>query len=189
MSDNAKQVLEQSLIGGSEKREICVVDYDPNWQRKFRKHEKIVRQALGDRALLIEHVGSTSVPGLAAKPIIDIILVVAHSGNEPEYLPALEAAGYILRVREPDWHEHRMVRTPERDVHIHIYSKGCVEIGRMLRFRDRLRSNAEDRMLYENKKRELAKQDWPDTNYYARAKSEVVKLIILRACEAKQVGS
>jgi GrpB-like predicted nucleotidyltransferase (UPF0157 family) len=128
---------------------------------------------------------STSVPGLAAKPVIDVVLLVEDSGKEAEYLPALEAAGYVLRVREPDRHQHRMVRTTKRDVHVHIYSKDCVEIGRMLAFRDRLRCNIEDRLLYENKKRKLAKQDWPDTNYYARAKSEVVELVISRASSQK----
>lgn len=104
--------------------------------------------------------------------------MVADSADESTYLPQLEAAGYLLRVREPDWNEHRMFRTPEKDVHIHIYSVGCPEIQRYLTFRDRLRRNAEDRNLYGKTKRELAAQDWSDMNAYADAKTEVVENII-----------
>lgn len=169
------------LIGGIEKREILIVDYDPLWPERFQKHAAIIALALGQTALAIEHVGSTSVPGLAAKPIIDIDVLVENSGNEAAYLPALLAAGYVLRVREPDWHEHRMLRTPELDVHIHIFSTGCVEVARHLAFRDRLRRHAEDRLRYEALKRKLAKEDWSDMNAYARAKSDVVEEIIARA--------
>ncbi|WP_218132330.1 GrpB family protein [Nitrosomonas sp. Nm33] len=113
------------LIGGIEKREIVIVDYDPLWPNKFLEHKKRIEVALKGRFILIEHIGSTSVPQLAAKPIIDIIIVVEDSSNEATYLPALLDAGYVLRVREPEWHQHRMVRTPERDVHAHIFSLGC----------------------------------------------------------------
>jgi GrpB-like predicted nucleotidyltransferase (UPF0157 family) len=171
------------LIGGIEKREIVIVDYDPLWPGKFQRHAAIISQALGRKALVIEHVGSTSVPGLAAKPIIDIDVVVEDSSNEAAYLPALLASGYTLRVREPDWHEHRMFRTPELDVHIHIFSPGCVEVARHLAFRNRLRNHTEDRLRYEALKRKLAKEDWPDMNAYARAKSEVVEEIIARASQ------
>ena len=130
---------ETVLIGGPEKREIVIVAYDFSWPEKFEEHARKIRGALGEKAISIEHVGSTSVPELAAKPIIDIDLVVEDSSDEPSYLPALEAAGYVLRVREPDWHEHRMMRTPELDVHIHIFSPDAPELERHLRFRDRLR--------------------------------------------------
>ena len=169
------------LIGGIERRKIVVVDYDPLWPETFQKHAGIIAQTLGLKALSIDHVGSTSVPGLAAKPIIDIVVVVENSGDEAAYLPALLAAGYVLRVREPDWHQHRMLRTPQLDVHVHIFSSGCVEVARMLAFRSRLRSNAEDRLRYEALKRDLAKKDWPDMNDYARAKTDVVEQIIASA--------
>jgi GrpB-like predicted nucleotidyltransferase (UPF0157 family) len=138
--------------------------------------------------LRIEHIGSTSVPHLAAKPIIDILVVVPDSANESVYLPQLEAAGYVLRVREPDWNEHRMLRTPEKDVHIHIYSPGCPEIQRNLTFRDRLRRNAEDRTRYSQIKRELAAKDWPDMNAYAEAKTEVIENIVVAAQAAGEVS-
>lgn len=169
------------LIGGVEKREIVIADYDPLWPGKFQQHASIISAILGTKALAIEHVGSTSVPGLAAKPIIDLDVIVEDSSDEAAYLPALLGAGYILRVREPDWHEHRMLRTPELDVHIHIFSRGCAEVARHLAFRNHLRHDAEDRLRYEALKRQLAKEDWSDMNAYANAKGELVKAILARA--------
>jgi GrpB-like predicted nucleotidyltransferase (UPF0157 family) len=113
------------LIGGVEKREIRIVDYDARWNEKFHKHANTISSALGNSAERIEHIGSTSVPGLAAKPIIDILVVVKDSRDEGSYLPQFEAAGYVLRVREPEWHDHRMLRTRSLDVHIHVYSRSC----------------------------------------------------------------
>jgi GrpB-like predicted nucleotidyltransferase (UPF0157 family) len=173
--------LETGLIGGVERREIRLAEYDPDWPKKFEKHAKVIDDALGPAALRVEHVGSTSVPGLAAKPIIDILVVVRDSADESAYLPRLEVAGYVLRVREPDWNEHRMLRTPEQDVHVHVYSAGCSEVGRVLTFRDRLRRNGDDRARYEQTKRELAAREWPDMNAYAEAKTEVVESIIAAA--------
>src|SRR4051794_11403390 len=148
--------MDEVLIGGIEKRAIVIVDYDPSWPAKFQQHAAMLARALGGQALVIEHVGSTSVPGLAAKPIIDTDVLVHDSSDEATYLPALVQAGYVLRVREPDWHQHRMFRTPDLDVHVHIFSRGCVEFTRHVAFRDRLRTNAEERRLYESLKRTLA---------------------------------
>jgi GrpB-like predicted nucleotidyltransferase (UPF0157 family) len=170
--------LATGLIGGPEKREITIVEYNTDWIQKFEIHAKLIAEAVGVAALRIEHVGSTSVLGLAAKPIIDILVVVADSSYETAYLRQLEAARYVLRVREPDWHGHRMFRTPERDVHIHIFSAGCQEVARMLSFRDRLRQNPYDRERYERAKRELASKEWADMNAYARAKTDVIEEII-----------
>lgn len=167
------------LIGGAEKRDIVIVDYDATWPGKFQTHARQIAEAVRS-ALRIEHIGSTAVPGLAAKPIIDILLVVHDSADESTYLPPLVAAGYELRVREPEFHEHRMFRTAERDVHLHVLSGGSPEIARYLAFRDRLRSNADDRRLYESTKRRLAGRSWPDMNAYADAKSVVVEEIIAR---------
>lgn len=184
----ANQRSETVLIGGMEKRDIRITDYDPDWPNKFEKHAKIITEAVGGYVLTIEHIGSTSVPGFAAKAIIDILVVVPDSANESAYLPQLEAAGYVLRVREPDWNEHRMLRTAKKDVHIHIYSAGCLEIQRILTFRNRLRTNAADRKRYEQIKRDLAAKDWPDMNAYADAKTEVIETIIAEA-QAADDGS
>jgi len=187
----ADKPLKTGLIGGAEKREIKLVDYDMDWPKKFETHARVIANALGDSTLRIEHIGSTSVPGLAAKPIIDILVAVPDSADESAYLPHLKAAGYVLRVREPDWNEHRMFRTPEQDAHVHVYSAGCHEIQRNLTFRDRLRRNADDRRRYEQTKRELAAQKWPDMNAYADAKTEVIESILAEsrsACKASPTG-
>lgn len=180
--------METGLIGGVEKREIKIVEYDPSWPPQFEAHAATISEALHNITVRIEHIGSTSVPGLAAKPIIDILVAIEDSADESTFLPQLQAAGYVLRVREPDWNEHRMFRNPERDVHIHIYSDGCPEIQRNLTFRDRLRTNSDDRIRYENAKRELAAKDWPDMNEYAEAKTGVIESI-LAACSTPEGGS
>jgi GrpB-like predicted nucleotidyltransferase (UPF0157 family) len=154
----------------------------------FAKHAKIIAGALGSAARRIEHIGSTSVPGLAAKPIIDILVVVKDSAEESVYLRQMEAAGYVLRVREPDWYEHRMFRTSDKDVHVHIYSDGCPEITRTLTFRDRLRRNSDDRTRYEQTKRQLATQDWSDMNAYAQAKTVVIEDVIAASQTAGEIS-
>jgi GrpB-like predicted nucleotidyltransferase (UPF0157 family) len=160
---------------------IRIVDYDPEWPNRFECEADKIRSALGDRGLRIEHTGSISVPGLAAKPIVDILLVLADSSRETDYAQALEQAGYHLHIREPGWHEHRMFRSPERDVNLHVFSTGSVEIERILAFRDRLRTNQSDRELYARAKLALAGQDWKYTQNYADAKSAVIEEIISRA--------
>ena len=161
--------------------EITLVEYDYAWPERYRVLDQDIRRALGGAALQIEHVGSTSVPGLAAKPIIDIVLAVADSAQEDGYVPLLQAAGYALRVREPDWYEHRMLLGGDEDVNLHVFSAGCPEIERMLRFRDRLRSTAADRELYAAAKRELAARDWRHVQDYADAKTDVIDEIVARA--------
>jgi GrpB-like predicted nucleotidyltransferase (UPF0157 family) len=184
-NDPIEERRREIIIGEVEPQAIVVADYDPAWPGRFRREETKIRAALGEAALSVEHIGSTSVPGLAAKPIVDILLVVEDSGEEASYLPALEEAGYVLRVREPDFHEHRMFRTPEKDVHLHVYSAGSPEIDRYLLLRDRLRENGEERNLYVRTKRELARRDWPSMQHYAEAKTEVIEGIIARAAGAR----
>jgi GrpB-like predicted nucleotidyltransferase (UPF0157 family) len=121
------------------------------------------------------------VPDLAAKPIIDITLIVRDSADEPSYVPPLEAAGYALRIREPHWLEHRLLKGPDTDVNLHVFSEGSVELDRMVGFRDWLRAHPEDRDLYERTKRELATRTWRHVQHYADAKTAVVEEIIARA--------
>jgi GrpB-like predicted nucleotidyltransferase (UPF0157 family) len=163
---------------------IELVDYHDEWPRLFQREADRIRGALGPKALRIEHVGSTSVPGLAAKPIIDIDLVVADSSDESAYVPELEAAGYVLRIREPDWFEHRLFKGPDTNVNLHTFSADCEEVDRMLAFRDWLRTHDEDRELYLNAKRDLAAREWKFVQNYADAKSAVVTQILERALSA-----
>jgi GrpB-like predicted nucleotidyltransferase (UPF0157 family) len=180
-SDALHEYLRQVTIGELEQPDIVVVDYDPAWPRRFAEHEVRIRTALGDWARRVEHIGSTAVPGLPAKPIIDVLLVVDDSADEASYLPALEAAGYALRIREPAFFEHRMLRAPAKNAHVHIFSPDSPEIGRCLLLRERLRSNAADRELYARTKRRLAAQRWPTMQHYAEAKTAVIEAIMARA--------
>ena len=160
---------------------VVLAAYDPSWPRLFEREAARIRSVLGDHARLLEHVGSTSIPGLAAKPIIDIVLAVPDSSDEEGYVPPMEAAGYVLRIREPDWFEHRLFRGPDTAVNVHVFTEGASEIQRMLSFRDRLRDHGDERLLYERTKRELAARDWKYVQHYADAKTEVVEAIIGRA--------
>ncbi len=160
---------------------VVLVDYDECWPQLYQREAERITGLLGDGVLLIEHVGSTAVPGLAAKPIIDINLVVADSADEPAYLAALQAAGYRLVIREPDWYQHRALKGPDTNVNLHVFSVGCPEVERMLVFRDRLRTHDADRDLYARAKRELATRDWTFIQNYADAKTDVVTDILRRA--------
>jgi GrpB-like predicted nucleotidyltransferase (UPF0157 family) len=156
---------------------VRIVEYDPQWVRRFEDHRLRIERALRGTASVIEHIGSTAVPGLSAKPIIDILAAVPSIDDEDSYRHSLEDAGYELRVREPG---HRLFKPEARDVHVHLWDAPG-EIERHLRFRDWLRQSASDRQLYERTKRELAKRTWNDMNEYAEAKTEVISQILARA--------
>jgi GrpB-like predicted nucleotidyltransferase (UPF0157 family) len=162
---------------------IRFVEYDPEWPALFAREETRIRSILGDRVIRLEHTGSTSVPGLAAKPIIDITMTVADVLDEPAYVADLEAAGYRLAIREhePAWYDHRVFKGPDTNVNLHVFSAECIELQRMVGFRDWLRTHDDDRELYEATKRDLVKRDWKYVQNYADAKGEVVEAIAARA--------
>jgi GrpB-like predicted nucleotidyltransferase (UPF0157 family) len=166
-------------VGGVEQRDLVLVEYDATWPETYAEHERRIRAALGP-GVVVEHIGSTSVPGLAAKPLIDVLVVVDDITAEEDYLEQLLDAGYELRVREPG---HRLVRTPARDVHVHVVEVGSRAADDYLLLRDRLRDDPADRDLYERTKRALIARDWADMNAYADAKTEVVTAILERARE------
>jgi GrpB-like predicted nucleotidyltransferase (UPF0157 family) len=168
---------------------VLIVDYDPAWPDLFRREAARVCNVLGPHALQIEHTGSTSVLGLAAKPIIDMLLVVKNSADENAYVPDLEGDGYRLRIREPEWHEHRMLKGPDIDINLHVFSSGCPEIERILLFRDWLRGNTSDRDLYARTKRTLAQKEWKYVQNYADAKAEIIEEILQRARTMRGVES
>ena len=154
---------------------------DPAWPQQYADVAARLRRALGSVAVLVEHVGSTAVPGLAAKPIIDVLLLVPDPADEAAYVPPLEAAGFLLYVREPDWHQHRFLRAHDPEVQVHVFAVGSAEAHRMLLFRDRLRAAESDRARYEETKMRLAGRSWDRVQDYADAKSAVVEAIIARA--------
>lgn len=178
MTEEFDALLDSVLIGGRERVTIEVVEYDDSWLAKFSALAAVIGRALGSAALSVEHIGSTSVPGLAAKPIVDVLLTVASVEDEASYVPALEQAGFVLRVREPN---HRMFRTPAKDVHLHVYEPGRQEARDYRQLRDWLRSSEPARTLYGETKKRLAEMPWPDMNYYADAKSGVIAQLLAEA--------
>jgi GrpB-like predicted nucleotidyltransferase (UPF0157 family) len=164
------------IVGGPEAITVPLVEYDEQWPTWFAEHAQPIRSVLP--AVVVEHIGSTSVPGLAAKPILDLVVVVEDITAEEDYLDALLGLGYELRVREPG---HRLVRTPARDVHVHVYQRGSSAVSDYLLLRDHLRVDAADRALYEQTKRALLQGSWDDMNAYADAKTEVITAIKERA--------
>ncbi|KAD3455972.1 GrpB family protein [Arthrobacter yangruifuii] len=171
-------VTSVEIVGGPEKLSLGLCSHDDKWADTYLDHRRRISEALGGEDIEIEHIGSTSVPGLAAKPIIDIVVAVEDITAEEDYLDPLLAAGYELRVREP---RHRLVRTPERDVHVHLYERDDPAIAEYLLLRDHLRRNVDDRVLYERTKRALLDKAWDDMNDYADAKAEVIVAIKARA--------
>lgn len=160
-----------------------MVEYDPDWPIRFRRIRGELAGALETTAIAIEHIGSTAVPGLPAKPIIDVLVTVGEIEDESDYLPALIGLGYELRVREPG---HRMFRPASRTAHVHVCAQGGREQRDYLLLRDRLRRSAEDRAAYAQLKRELATENWPDVNYYAEAKGPLIAQILERAARATE---
>jgi GrpB-like predicted nucleotidyltransferase (UPF0157 family) len=165
--------------------EVVIVDYDPEWPLLFSIVDARIRAALGERARDVVHVGSTSVPDLAAKPIIDVNVLVDDPSNEQSYVPALERAGFVFRLREPEWFEHRLLRGAEPRSNVHVFSVGSRESDRMVQFRDWLRRDLPDRVLYERTKRELASKRWRTMQDYADAKTQVVEEIMRRAAASR----
>jgi GrpB-like predicted nucleotidyltransferase (UPF0157 family) len=183
--ERSKEEIEAVVVGAIEPLTgpITFVEYDPAWPELYAREETRIRSILGDRVLRIEHTGSTSVPGLAAKPVIDITMIVADVSDEDAYARDLERGGYTVRIREqePQWYDHRVFKGPDTNVNLHVFSDGCPELARMVGFRDWLRTHADDRELYERTKRELIKQEWAYVQDYADAKTEVVEAIVARA--------
>ncbi|HZC17668.1 MAG TPA: GrpB family protein [Caulobacteraceae bacterium] len=168
---------------------IHLADYDPTWPLIYDLEAAKIRAGLGDGAIVLEHIGSTSIPGLCAKPLIDILLAVTDSADEDSYVPALTAQGYRLHLREPDWEQHRVMKGDFPPGNLHVFTTGSVEIARMLAFRDRCRADPDERRLYQTTKRELAARTWRHVQHYANAKSEVVEAIIARALAERNRNS
>lgn len=116
---------------GSERSDdlIEVVDCDDARPARFERWRQLLWSALGEIAVRIEHVGSTSVPGLAAEPIVDVQVSVADLDDEATYVPPIEEVGLQLRSRDELHRYFRPFRTAPRDIHVHVCHVGCLEAG------------------------------------------------------------
>lgn len=185
MAELTDEYVKKVVVSGNieHNQTILLKPYDDRWPALFKREKNRISKILKDRALMIEHIGSTSVPGLTAKPIIDILLVVDDAGKEELYVNDLCEHGYILRIKEPDFENHHMFKGPDTDINLHVFSKGSKEIEKYLLFRNYLRHHADARQLYEDTKKELAKKTWKYVQNYADAKTDVVQKILKAAIE------
>ncbi|REJ05469.1 GrpB family protein [Microbacterium bovistercoris] len=186
-SDDSPPAGQSPYLRPPSRAPIAVVPYDDAWPDRFAQIAAGIRDVLGPRALRVEHIGSTSVPGLAAKPIIDIDLTVADPADEAGYVPALVSSGWVHTVREPWWHEHRMLKLTEPSVNLHVFGPDSPEPWRHTVLRDHLRADAADRERYAAVKVEsaLAANVAHETvDEYNARKQRVLREIIGRAMDA-----
>jgi GrpB-like predicted nucleotidyltransferase (UPF0157 family) len=169
---------------------IEIVDYDPAWPDRYAVIAERIRAALGDRVLALDHVGSTSVPGLPAKAIIDVDLTVADNSDEDAYRADLESAGTVLRLREPGWHQHRLFLAVDPVANIHVWGPGSPEAVRHRMFRDWLIEHDDDRALYVAAKRSAAaavRASGESMQTYNQHKEETIRAILDRLFSARGV--
>lgn len=177
----------EMLASRPARRGLHIVDYNPSWVKDFSDLQFRIREALGPVALDVHHVGSTSVPGLSARSVIDVDLVVADPADEASYVPALEAAGFTLYFRQPAYYGHRFLGCQTPDTNIHVYGPNCPDTARHLIFREWLNEHPEDRDKYAAVKREVAAvaEEKSETgNQYGKRKEWVIREILDKAFRA-----
>ncbi len=170
------QEMNQAAVSGERQRvaEIIVVPPDKSWPEQYKRLETAIRQALGRRVVTLEHVGSTSVPDLYAKPVIDIALTLVEAANEPSYVPDLETKGFYLVIREPDWQEHRCLVRQAPRCNLHVFPPDAIEPRRQRAFRDWLHTHPDDRDAYAALKRELAMRSFGSVAEYNNEKAGLI---------------
>jgi GrpB-like predicted nucleotidyltransferase (UPF0157 family) len=164
--------------------EVRVEVHDPSWPARYELIAGRIRTSLGAAVLALDHVGSTSVPGLDAKPIIDVDLTVSDGAAEASYVPALAECGFRLAIREPWWYGHRLLRGSEPACNLHVWSPDCPEPVRHVIFRDWLRANPDECEVYVRAKRAAAAQTLEsggDGEAYNARKQAVIRQIYGRA--------
>jgi GrpB-like predicted nucleotidyltransferase (UPF0157 family) len=161
-------------VGLRQTRPIQVVEHDPEWAEQFSYLRSVVETALGERALAVRHVGSTSVHGLWAMPSIDVDLLVAESALVADYLPQLESAGFRLTIREPEWEQHRCLTFDTPNCNLHVFGPEAVEPRRHLAFREWLATHPKDRSVYAALKRDLAEKRFGEVTDYNNSKGGLV---------------
>ncbi len=169
---------------------IAIVDYDPNWPKMFTKEKAAIHSAIGDKAMAIEHVGSTSVTGLGSKPIIDIMIGTRNLADADACIEPLHNLGYeYVPEFEDEFPERRYFRkrsmeTGKITYHIHMVETSSEFWRKQIVFRDYLRSHPQTARDYLELKKRLAKEYGSDVNGYADAKTSFVEHVLNKA-EAK----
>ena len=168
---------ENPWVNGKPQPEIIeVLPYDEQWSQIYLTQKKLILAELGNTILSIEHIGSTSVPNLSAKLVIDIDLIVEDPNQEDLYVSKLHKLGYDLTVREPSWYGHRMLRLDAPRVNLHIFPPMCPEHWRHLLFKEWLMNHPDDLFLY-CKAKEEAQNQVENSHEYNGKKQPVIHKI------------
>ncbi|QHJ69381.1 GrpB family protein [Planococcus halotolerans] len=159
-------------------RKVTVTDYQPEWKRKFQQAAKEIKQIFREECIEIHHIGSTSIEGMAAKPVIDIMPVVREIESVDRVIREMEKLGYESKGENGLPGRRYFQRGgDERTHHIHIYAEGNPEVDRHLAFRNYLRQNPQEEEEYGMLKKKLA-HDFPyDIDQYIAGKEELVARI------------
>lgn len=168
-------------------RKIEVIAYDPDWPIRFSEESEVIRSILGNELIAIHHIGSTAIPGIYAKPIIDILPVVREIEHVDNYNPRFVVEGYEP-MGEFGLPGRRYFKKggDNRTHHLHIYQVDNPEIDRHLAFRDYMIAHPEEALVYANLKRDLAEKYSTDIDAYCDGKDEFVKERERRALEWKR---
>ncbi len=159
---------------------VVVVDYDPQWPIVYKKEKAEIVRAIGDEVIAIEHIGSTAVPGLGAKPIIDIMVAVRHLSDADQCIQSLQSIGYeYVPEHEVQIPERRYFRKAHR--HLHMVEPTSDFWRRHLFFRDHLRSHPKVAREYYELKKQLASECGLDRKAYTDAKTAFIQSIVARA--------
>lgn len=168
---------------------LVIAEPNPEWPQRFLDTKVRIEAVLGSNVVTIIHVGSTSVPGLPAKDIIDIDLVVNDSANEDTYVKPLESLGFLFLLREANWYQHRFFvdegdRPGAYPIHLHVFGPDCAEVEKHQIFRDWLAKTPEDLQLYATVKRESAEASeaaGETMTQYTMRKDKTLREILNRA--------
>ncbi|QIV87859.1 GrpB family protein [Glutamicibacter mishrai] len=172
------ELVKSEWFGSPGNEPVRLVEHDPDWAIQALDWALRIQRAIGSIAESVEHIGSTAVPGLVAKPVLDLLVVVPNIADEPVYRHSLESLGLVLRQRETD---HRFFRPPAgelRTVHVHVCEAGSLWEQEHLVFRDRLRADASLAGAYANLKRGLARSVGHDRLAYSAGKSQFIKDVV-----------
>jgi GrpB-like predicted nucleotidyltransferase (UPF0157 family) len=170
---------------------VVLVPHDPRWARAFEEARAAIMVACGECVLDVLHVGSTAIPGIAAKPVIDMMALLRRHEDGFACVPAMAASGFEFRGEAGLGGRHFFRKGHPRTQHVHMYQSDHPEVGRHVRFRDYLRQHPDEASAYEALKRALATRFGSDRRAYSDAKSEFCARIeqLARAAEAERAPS
>jgi GrpB-like predicted nucleotidyltransferase (UPF0157 family) len=178
MMDDALSEAAQASLNKHAADPVVLAPPDPAWAEQFREISDQLREACGDKFVAVHHIGSTSVPGLAAKPLIDMLPVLRRHDDGPPLAAPMEALGFVYFGAYGIEGRHFFRRKGDLDVNVHMFETGHIEIERHVVFRDALRSDSKLLAAYQALKQELAARFPHDVDSYAKSKSDFIEGVL-----------